>query len=260
MVEYVRGIWARREYITTIPINELKAENYDTVLGNLWHLLNPLLLMLVYYVAFGIGLRSGRGIDNFITFLAIGLFVFRFTQKSAMKGSKSIVNNERLIRSLYFPRAILPVSAVFGQLLAFLPELLTLVAISVVTGVDPQVTWFILAPMIGVQIFMNLGLAFLAARITDRFVDFQNMLPFGFRLMFYMSGILFSVEQRVESEALLRLFEWNPIYAMVTIARGAIFGDPVSATLWVSFVAWSAFFFVLGFFVFKAGEQTYGRA
>lgn len=256
---YLREVWERREYLVAVPAGELRAQNFDTVLGNVWHVLNPLLQVGVYFLVFGVILDTSRGVDNFLTFLAVGVFVYRFTQQSGMKGAKAIVNNDGLIKSIYFPRLILPLATVVEMGLAHIPATFVMLAVAVGTGEAVRLTWLILPVVFILQSAFNIGLAAFTARITHIVRDFENVLPFIFRLVFYLSGILYSVDVRIEDPSLRALFELNPVFALVTIARGAVFGDPVSGVVWASAVLWSTIGLVAGVVFFKAGEHTYGR-
>ncbi len=84
-VAYFRSVWDRRDYMMYSASNELQSRQMTSVLGNLWHLLNPLLQIGVYFLVFGVVLGVNRG-DNYFAFLSIGIFVFGFTQRSTMSG------------------------------------------------------------------------------------------------------------------------------------------------------------------------------
>lgn len=257
---YLREIWDRREYLARVPLDDLRAQNFNTVLGNVWHLLNPTLQIGVYYLVFGVLLGTDRGIDNFLTFLAAGVFTYQFTQKSATRGASAITGNEGLIRSIRFPRAILPLTTAITELFAYLPALLVLYVVALATGEPIRATW-VLVPLliVPVQLLFNLGLAFFTARAADLFRDVQNLLPFVFRIVFYLSGILYSVEARVETPRLRTLFTLNPIYAFASLVRSAVLGLPLNvAHIW-SALGWTTALLLLGFLWFRAGEHTYGR-
>jgi len=243
----------------SVPVADFRAQNLDTVLGSLWHVVNPLLQVGVYFLVFGMILRTDRGLDNFLTFLAVGIFTFQFTQRSATKGAKAIVSNEGLIRSIGFPRVILPISSVMAEGLAHLPAVAVMLVVAVATGVWPSVFWVLIVVVLAVQVMFNLGLAFIAARVTTMFRDFENMLPFMFRILFYLSGILYSVQDRVSNPTLRRIFYLNPAFALASLARSAVFGELGQPVLWVSAAGWAALLLVGGFFFFKAGEDSYGR-
>jgi teichoic acid transport system permease protein len=255
---YLREIWARREFATAVPLGELRAQNMDTVLGNLWHLLNPLLLVAVYYLIFGVLLDTDRGVDNFLTFLTVGVFTFHYSRKSVLAGSRSLVSNEGLIRSIKFPRAILPIATVIGETVAYLPALALMLVVAVATGVEPRLSWLVLVPVLFVQGLFNLGLVFVVARVTTAFRDVQNLLPFVFRLLFYVSGILYLVDRFVDDPLVLTVFRLNPFYAFPTLNRFAVLGMVAEPLVWVSALAWTSVLFVSGFVFFRAGEQEYG--
>lgn len=256
---YLRALWQRRDFAVTVPLGELRAQNMDTVLGNLWHLLNPVLLVAVYFTIFGLLLDTSRGVDNFLAFLAVGVFVYQYSQRTAIAAAKSIPANEGLIRSIQFPRALLPISTVIGQTVAFMPAVAVMVVVALATGERPTLRWLLLGPIFLLQSAFNLGAALVVARLADSFRDVQNILPFVFRLLFYMSGVLYLVEAWVGDPALRRLFNANPLYAFVTLARGPVLGEPSNPELWMSVLVWTAVILPVGFAFFRAGEQRYGR-
>lgn len=258
---YLKALWSRREYAVEVPLGNLRAAHMNTLLGNVWHVLNPLLLVGVYYLVFGILLpRVAEGTQNYIAFLTIGVFVFRFTQSSVQQAAGSIVGNSNLIRSIHFPRALLPISVVVEQVLLLIPSMIVTLVIVVITGERPHMTWLLIPLVFTFQAGFNLGAGFIAARITDTFRDFQNVLPYVFRILFYLSGVLFSIEAIAPNHPwALRLSYWNPAFAYITLGRGVIFASPVPVEVIISAVAWAIAALVLGFFFFRAAESTYGR-
>jgi teichoic acid transport system permease protein len=257
---YLRAIWSRREFAVTVPLGELKAQNMDTVLGGLWHLLNPLLLVGVYYTIFGLILNIGdRGTDNFIAFLTVGIFTFFYTRKSLQSGAKAIVSNLPLIRSIRFPRAVLPISAVVGETVALVPAVAAMLAVVIVTGEAPHFTWLLLAPVFALQAAFNLGLAFFVARLTDHFRDTERFLPYLLQIWFYLSGVLYSVDYFITDPVARSLFVANPAYVFVTLAREAVLHAATSIHLWLIAAAWSTVVLCAGFAFFRAREQDYGH-
>jgi teichoic acid transport system permease protein len=255
-------VWARRDFATAVAVGEIRSQNMDTVLGNLWHILNPLLLIGIYYLVFGVilGLTERGGVDNFLAFLAVGVFAFHYSQKCVMAGAKSIVGNLGLIRSIAFPRAVKPLSTVIGQTLAFVPAIAVMLVVSAFTGEPPRPAWLAIVPIFVLQGLFNLGAALIAARLTDAFHDLQNILPFVFRLLFYMSGVLYSVDRFIADDRLRSLFLANPFYVYLSLARAPIMDEvDWDPTLAAAAVAWTVVGLVAGFFYFRAGEENYGR-
>jgi teichoic acid transport system permease protein len=109
------------------------------------------------------------------------------------------------------------------------------------------------------QTILNIGLAFAAARINYGFRDFFNILPFLFRILFYLSGVLFSINAFVETPLYRTLFVANPIYSYLSIYRWAMMGEPATWSMVVSALAWSFGAFFVGVAYFISAEESYGR-
>ena len=174
---YVAAMWSRRSYVWYVARSTLREKQMNSVLGNIWHLLNPLLQIAVYYVIFGVVLEVDRGVDNFITFLAIGTLAFTFCQRSTLSGAGSIVKNLGLIRAVEFPRAVLPFTSTLTETLSMLPSFLVIGVVAVVTGETPSPRWLLLIPVMGLLAIFNLGAALYAARATSVVRDVQQILP-----------------------------------------------------------------------------------
>lgn len=256
---YALGIWQRRDFIRYLAESQLRAQQMNTVLGNLWHLLNPLLQIGVYYLIFGVVLGVDRGVDNFIAFIAIGLFCYQFSVRSITAGSRSVVGNEALMRSIWFPRAMLPSTSSVAELLAFGPALAVALAVCVGSGERPILGWLVLPALVALQFLFNLGGAMFMARLANHFADVQQLLPFVFRLGLYASGVLFLVDEYVENSRLRLLFEINPFYGFVSLYRWAVLGYDVNSHLAVFTPAITGVVVVGGFLWFRQGEQGFGR-
>jgi len=255
---YLQRLWACREYMFHVPRHELRAQNMNTVLGNLWHLLNPILGIAIYYLVFGVLLEVTKGVDNFIGFLAVGVFVFRYTQKSTMAGAKSLIQNEGLMRSISFPRAMVPITAVVTEAMAFVPGVFVFLAVALLTGEPLRLTWLAVIPLFAAQFVFNVGLGLVAARANHSYRDVENLLPFLFRLLFYGSGVIFSVYAYLEHEALRWLFILNPVFDYLALYRWAVLGMDI---LWAEAVAaavWTLVMLLGGIVWFRRGEAGYG--
>ena len=256
---YVAAMWSRRSYVWYVARSTLREKQMNSVLGNIWHLLNPLLQIAVYYVIFGVVLEVDRGVDNFITFLAIGTLAYTFCQRSTLSGAGSIVKNLGLVRAVEFPRSVLPFTSTLTETLSMLPSLLVIGVVAVVTGETPSPRWLLLIPVMGVLAVFNLGTALFAARATSVVRDVEQILPFVFRILLYASGVLFSAAEFAEG-SYRWFFTLNPVYAFLTIARWTILGSDVSLSLLLSAGIWTVVLTVTGFLWFRAGEASYGRS
>lgn len=260
LFDYVRSVWQRREFALEIPRAELRAQHRDTVLGGLWHVLDPLLLVGVYYVVFKVILDVSRGVDNFVGFLAIGVFTFHFTSKSVRAGARSIVANEGLLRAVSFPRAILPVSVVFSEFAALVYAMGAMYLIVLGTGERPAWTWLLMLPIVLLQLMFNIGAAMFVARLADRYRDVLQVLPYTLRIWGYMSGVFYDLSRRIDKvPALGFLVHVNPAYLYMTMARNALLENRApTAEQWLVLIAWGVGALLGGLLFFMGREHEYG--
>ena len=266
VMDYLRSLWLRRELAIAIPSAELHAAHRNTVLGGAWHVLNPMLQIAVYYLIFGVIMRIDRNVPNFIGFLAIGVFVFHFTSRSLSAGAKAITSNEPLMRSISFPRAILPMAAVFSEFAAFGYALVTMVGVVLLTGETLWWTWLLIVPIIALQLLFNLGAAFFMARLSSHFRDIQQVLPFVLRLWLYLSGVLWPISRlasalkRHDLADVTWVMDFNPAFAYMQLVRAVVIDNTLGRPeLWLSAAAWGVGALILGFMFFRARENEYGH-
>jgi teichoic acid transport system permease protein len=223
--------------------------------------LTPLLHVGVYWLIFGVLLDTSRGVPNVLSFLAVGVFVYRFAQSVISAGTKSITGNLGLIRTIYFPRAILPTQDLMYNLYELIPTTIVMLVFIVVVGDGVEVTWLLYpVVLVGAALFA-LGGALFSARINTIFQDWNNVLPFIFRIGMYASGVIFPLEERIDSEAVRTVMVINPFYAYLSLARSVLLGGeyyslPAGAVLSASL--WATVFPMLGLSYFRRGEFTYG--
>ncbi len=259
---YLRALWERREFALAIPRAELQAQHRNNVLGGLWHLLDPFILIGIYYLIFGKLLGVTRGTDNLVGFLAIGVFAWHFTTKSLRHAAKSITSNEGLVRAISFPRAVLPLAAVIAEFLAFLYALGAMFVVVLLTGETPSWHWLLVVPVVAIQCVFNMGAGMFLARVTDHFRDVLQVLPYTLRIIGYMSGVLFPIERRLRRlPSLEAIMDYNPAYLIMEIPRQAILENQMpSFKQWAVLLAWAVALLVIGFFFFLGREHEYGRA
>ena len=255
---YLQELWLRRDFMIRVPLEELRAQNAHTLLGGIWLILNPLLQVGVYFLVFGVIMPIDRGVDDYLVFLTIGVFVFFYSQRVISEAARSVVVNLGLIRTLRFPRATLPLSATVGQTMAFIPALTVMTAVVAAHGTWPHPRWLLIPALLALQTAFSLGAGFLAARYNYTYRDLENLLPFVFRLAFYVSGVLYSVDHYIDSTLGRAVFLANPFYCFVTVWRWVLAGTPAAGEIWVATGVWSTVTLVVGFTLFRARETTFG--
>jgi teichoic acid transport system permease protein len=258
---YLLALWRRREFAVALPAEEMRVKHQNTFLGNLWHVGNPMLTVGVYYLVFGSMLGVNRGIDNYLLWLTIGVFVYRYISGGIQDGGRSIVSNLGMLRALQFPRALLPISVVIGNIFTLGFELAVLGALAVLTGEGISMRWFALPLVIAFQTMFVMGGAFITARLTDSFRDMQQLIPFVFRLVQFVSGVMYPIDEYLANThgAVGTLIAWNPIVPIIDLYRWVLLGTPVDAVATARAGAISMVVLVLGFRYFIAAEDRYGR-
>lgn len=269
---YIGQLWQRRHFVWTFASSKSISMYTTARLGQLWQVLTPLLNAGVYYLIFGLLLKTSRGIPDFIPFLVTGVFVFTFTQRSVNTGAKSVGDNLSLIRALHFPRASLPFAYVILELQQLMLSLVVLFAIVLAMGEPLTAHWLLLVPVILLQLAFNIGISLVVARIGAFARDITQLLPFVLRTWFYFSGIIFSVA-RLQNDFkdhpwVGKLLEINPGYVYVELSRHALlakYRDYVEGLhhptghLWWYALFWAVLMFVGGFLYFYRAEERYGR-
>ena len=247
---YLRELWARREFAWYMAMGRIKARNASTALGLLWWVLNPLLLGLVYFVVFGLIL----GVSRDLSYLLSGMFVFYYTSTAMTGGANAVISNSKLLVNLRFPRLILPFEAMIEAGVGFLASVVAFYAIvGPAEGVLPPKRIVVLLPAAFLlHSIFNFGLATATARIAVPFRDVNNFIPYLLRLWLYLSPIIYSLEylEKRLSPEMLRFFHLNPLVPFLSLYRSALLGyrfrpdDLLSAALWavgVTVVAVAAF-------------------
>jgi teichoic acid transport system permease protein len=244
-----------------MPAETIRSKHQNTFLGNIWHLGNPLLTVAVYLVVFGGLLGANRGIDNYLLWLTVGVFAYRLTSASVLGGATAISSNQGLMRAIRFPRALLPISVVIGETFTFGFELGAMGVVALATGEGVSRRWLVLPVIVIGHSMLNLGGAFVAARLNDSFRDMQQIIPFLFRLLQFLSGVMYPIDRFADGGPgwLRRLVVWNPIVRILDLYRWAFMGTPIDVANTVTALLISAALLVFGFRFFVAAEHRYGR-
>ncbi|MBW3604526.1 MAG: ABC transporter permease [Actinobacteria bacterium] len=258
--QYLKDLWRWRNFMITVPLNDMRAQNQDTFFGQLWHLLNPLMLALIYYVIFGVILGISRGgVENYPAFLIVGVITFNYTRTSLRSGARIIVRNRKLVQSVNFPRAALPISALLENIVSHVIAIGIMWLVLIATGISPSPAWLLVVPILIIQSLFNLGLAMFVARFAFHFRDTQQFLPYVLRIWFYVSGVLIPIEARfVTMPSARAVLQANPIYVIIDVSRDAfMYGVVDTQQLFVA-AAWAVGLFVGGFLYFRRAEHEYG--
>lgn len=260
--EYLRQIWKLRHFIRLEAQGRAFQNARGTMLGRIWIIVEPFLNAAVYLVIFGLLLKTGRGIDNFLGYLMVGSIVFTVTSQSFAPAAGIITSGKSLIESFTFPRATLVFSFSYLNFLNALPGygILFVAIIILPTHALPFWTWLLFPAAIFLQLLFNIGLSFFVAAVTSYVPDLKFVWKLVGSFWFLGSGIFFSIERWVAHPTVAAFMEANPAYVLLTICRDLLLYHNLSSlSHWIYFAIWAVGLFIVGFVVFWRNEEHYGE-
>lgn len=233
--KYFRSLLARKGFITEYAKSELRRQNFGSIFGQLWLIINPLLLSGVYFLL--IVIIGGDASSTRYGHLTAGLFVFYLITNSITSGTKSVTSGGRLILNSAFPRIMLPIASALVALIKFFPTLLVLFVFHFI--LDLPFTWEVLwaIPLIIIFFIFSIAAAILASLINVYFRDAQNLIPYLTRSLLYLSPVLYETSALKPSIAFIKNI--NPLYPMLDSwsrvmvhGQGPRLGDVLISLLW----------------------------
>jgi teichoic acid transport system permease protein len=259
---YLVEVWRRRAFIWGLATAQLRAANGRDHLGSLWLVLTPVLNGAVYALIFGLLLNTGHGVPNFLGYLIIGVFLFTYTTRSVTAGARAIAGNRKLVQTLAFPRAVLPLAEVVQQIIALGLSLVAMMAfVLIAPPLEPfSWRWLLVIPALALQTLFNTGLVLLFARFVAGVSDVSNMLQFGLRGWLYFSGVFYAPTRFQHHELLYTIFHLNPGYAYLALVRDLVLYDRIpSLATWAVAAGWAVLLSLVGMYLFWRAEETYAR-
>ena len=257
---YLADSWQRRSFALTLSRFNLQASTAKSSLGVAWLVLVPALQISIYGIIFGVVLGSVRP-ANFLPYLITGIVLFQFVSGCFTDGAKAITANASLVRSLDFPRILLPLSSVVANVIKVGPLVVLMLLGVIGFGEVPNWGWFLLIPALLLMTLFAAGLSMIAARLTVHFQDLNQLLPFLVRVLFYTSGIFYTVDRLAGGLHWAQLLlHNNPFHIYLTLARGVLVsGYSASTTDWIVGIAWAFATLIIGTVFFWQAEERYGR-
>ncbi len=253
---YVHEVWRRREFAFELARTKLREQNFDTVFGQLWLVLNPLLLALVYFILVDILRASDSRNAEFFAHLVGCLFAFMLIHNAMTVGVRSVTKGGRLILNSAFPRALLPLSAVITAFMRFLPTLVVYVPIHIASGLPVNLNDLWTLPIIALFLLLASGLSMLVAAGQVYFRDLSNFLPYALRIWLYVSPVLYFADE--VPERYRWLLDVNPMGGLLTAWSDVLVGgQPPGLQPMLLGLAWGiGLFFAAGLF-FLSREREF---
>ena len=248
------------ELMKNLVLKELKLRYKRSVLGFFWSLLNPLLMMIVYWIVFS-QIFGRYGLDNYHIYLLSGLLPWGFFSVSLSNASLAILDNANLIKKIYLPREIFPIATVLANLVNFLLSLLVLVGLLIAWRMPIGAAFLALPLVIFIHLTFTMGLAFFLSCMNVFFGDTVQLLEIILTAWFFMCPIIYPVSLIAGRPFVEGFYYLNPMVHIITsyqqIFYLGVFPDPKNLIISALVAVGS---FVLGWALFKRAEPTIAKS
>ena len=258
MISLVRNLWGHRDLCRSLVRREVTARYRQSLLGPAWALLQPLALLVVFLAVQRFVHLPSDGLP-YAVFLYTGLVPWTFFSGTLAMMTPSIVANGAIVRKIYFPREVLPISAALVGLLDFAIAFATLLLVMAKYGVAPAASVVYLPLILLVLLVFVVGVGLLGAALCAFQRDILFVAVFLLQLWMYASPVLYPVSS--VPPAWRTLYLANPMASLVSLFRDAVLGTrPVDLGLLGIAGAESLVMLFVGFHVFKSLEKYFADA
>ncbi|MDK8181677.1 ABC transporter permease [Paenibacillus sp. UMB4589-SE434] len=249
MINSLRQLYAYRQMLYSLVLTDLRTRYKGSLLGFLWTFLNPLLMLVVYSVIFSTIMRIN--IENYPMFLFIGLLSWNFFSNSIIASAGVVIRQGNLVKKIYFPRIILPLSVVGAGLVNFLLSIVILVPALYLFGLPLSVNAIYFLLILVIQTIFTIGLSFIVSSLNVYFRDLEHILTILLMVWFYLTPVLYTAD--MVPVQFKYLFELNPMNPIIT-AYHNIFYDHITP----DFLS-LAIIFIIGIIMLISGSLLFQR-
>jgi ABC-type polysaccharide/polyol phosphate export permease len=273
MIAKLRELLGYRELIESLVVRDLKVRYKNSILGFLWSLVNPLLLMTVFTVVFTIMLPN-VSIPKFPVFVLCALLPWNFFHTSVMGATNSIVQNGHLIKKVYFPREVLPIATVSSNLVNFLLALPVLFLFIIIFRV-PLTIWLVYLPLVmAVQVAFTIGIALILATVNVFYRDTGVIMEVIMQAWFFLTPVFYPVDILPEWRTLWGIalpirrltYILNPMASIIASYRSVLYGftngsppAPPAFDFFSRTIVTSLIFLAVGYVIFTRSSHRFGE-
>lgn len=255
-MKIAKDLYNYRELLKTNIKKDVGGKYKNSFLGILWSFINPLLQIAVYALVFQVILRSN--IENYAVYLCCALIPWQYFSSVVLRGAAVIIDNGNILKKVYFPREILPISLVTSEGVNFLISTIIILGFVLVSGIgfSINILWFIV--ILAIQYVLSLGISFIVSSLSVYFRDLIHLLGVFMQLLFYATPIVYSINDVPPS------FQWllklNPMSYLIEGYR-AIFYEkttPNFVSLGIA-LGLAVGFCVIGYAIFRKLEKGFAE-
>ena len=244
-----KELYNYRELLKTNFKKEIRGKYKGSFLGVLWSFVNPLLMTLVYAIVFPFLLRTTE--PHYTTFIIVGVLPWTWFTNMISLGTTTILTNAGIIKKVYFPREILPISVVTSGMINFLISCLIIAIFLICSGIGFSIYILLLPLIVLAQYLFSLGVVFITSAIDIYIRDLEYIINFFVMMLFYATPILYSPTMFAGTKLAI-LFKINPMAIIVNSYRDIFFYKQMPNLISLFILIFGCFLFcILGYFIFK---------
>jgi lipopolysaccharide transport system permease protein len=254
-------LWNYRELVYFLTWRDIKVRYKQASLGIAWAIIQPIMTMVIFTYIFGdrLGLSPDSGISQqlYPIFTFAGLLPWHLFQNSLQRSSTSLVTNSNLLTKIYFPRLIIPLSAVLSGVVDFLFSVVVLAGLMVIfqVPISLRILWLIPLTLLVVAASLAVGLWLSALNVQYR--DVQQAVPFIIQAWMWLSPVVYSVDTVATSPMARLVYSLNPMAGVIQGFRWALLnGSPPNAMMAVS-IGVVIVLLISGLYYFRRMERTF---
>lgn len=221
MISVFKNLYKYRELLKTNIKKEIRGKYKNSFLGVLWSFLNPLLQIAVYALVFPFILKNTQ--DNYVIFLCCGLIPWEFFSTTISRSAFTMVENGNIIKKVYFPREILPISVVTSETVNFLISTIIIIVFVIFGGIGLS-KYIMLYPIVLLaQYLLLIAISLIVSSISIYIRDLQHLIGVALQLLFYAAPIVYTPESIPEQ------FKWilkcNPMTYIISGYRNIFYNQ-----------------------------------
>jgi len=268
MLSQLRELWRYRELVMNLVVRDLKVRYKNSVLGIAWSWLNPLLMMAVFTVVFTVINRAPSNIQHYPVFILAGILPWNFFSASVVGATASIVGNSYLLKKVYFPREVLPLTAILSNMVNFLIALPVFFGMALVFGVT-LTPWVLFVPIVLlVQVIFSVGIGLTLATLNVYYRDTQIIMEVLMLAWFFVTPIFWDARVMPETKVLFGIvwpvqrlvYILNPMASIIASYRDTMYwGVQPALDFFMRSTLTAVVILVLGYVVFHRFSPSFAE-
>ncbi len=255
-MEVFKNLYNYRELLKTSITKDVGGKYKHSFLGVLWSFINPLLQIAVYALVFQVILKSN--IENYAVYLCCGLIPWQYFSNVVIRGAAVMIDNGNIIKKVYFPREILPISLVTSEGVNFLIATIIILGFVIFGGIGLSwnILWYFV--IVAIQYLICVGIAFIVSSLTVYFRDLFHLLGVFMQLLFYGTPIVYAMDSvPANLQWILRL---NPMSYLIDAYRAIFYNKTIPSFSGLAIALIMGIVLCLvGYLIFKKLEKGFAE-